>query len=44
MMVGYGRGSMSRLDERGMIVMGHRRGMMSAGNGKVSVCKQLHMM
>ena len=42
-MVGNGGGSISGLDERGMIVMGHGRGMMSAGNGKVSMCKQLHM-
>ena len=37
-MVGDGRGSISRLDERDMIVMGHGRGMMSVRDGKVLVC------
>ena len=38
MMVGDGRGSIRGLDERGMIVMGHGRGMTSVGDGKVSPC------
>ena len=37
-MVGNGGGFISGLDERGMIVMCHGRGMMSAGDGKVLVC------
>jgi len=37
-MVGDGRGSISGLDKRGMIFMGHRRGMMSVGDWKVSMC------
>jgi len=34
-MVWDGRGSISELDERGMIVMGHGRGMMTVGDGHV---------
>ena len=37
-MLGNGGGSISELDERGMIVMGHGRRMMSVGDGKVSTC------